>query len=170
MSSFLHKDVTVTTDELSALHYARHTAGYSRFIYGTYSILSIIFYGIGIYTALGILMSFLNGDPILSFSTVLLLCYVLLNCIIGYGFLFHQKWLPVVFSSVLVLMGLLSAFFIISGMTSRAMALLTSIFMTVGILLFLSLTRRFLSGRYFAPRIIIPFLAVLVCSLLLTQF
>ena len=56
MSFFYKENITTGPDDMSALHHVRHTPGYSRFIYGVYALLGIIFYGIGIYTALGILL------------------------------------------------------------------------------------------------------------------
>lgn len=170
MSLSYKENITTGPDDMSALHHVRHTPGYSRLIYGVYSLLGIIFYGIGIYTALGILLRSLNGGPISSLETILFLCYLLVNSIIGYGFMFCRKWLISAFLSTLTLTGLLTVLFFISDMMSRATALLTGVFMVVGILLFLFLTRRILSGRYLEPKIIIPFIGALLFSFLLTNF
>ena len=155
--------------DTSAFYRARHTSGYLRLIYGVYFMLGVIFYGISIYTALGILMRSLNGGSVISFVTILLLCYALLNGIIGYGFIFYRKWLLTAFVSSLILMGLLAILFFTNDMTPRAAQLLTSIFMIGGISAFLFLTRQVLSDRYFEPKAIIPFAGVLLISFLLTN-
>ena len=160
---------TDITSEVSALHCVRHASGYSRLIYGAYLTLGVIFYGMGIYTALGILMRSLNGGSVLSFATILLLCYVLLNSIIGYGFIFYRKWLLTAFVSALILTGFLAMFFFSNGTMFRAAQLLTSIFMIGGISLFLFLTKHVLSDRYFEPRAVIPFAGALLVSFLLTN-
>ena len=164
----LQTDTTVT-DEASALYRLWHTPGYPRLIYGAYVLCGIIFYGIGIYTALGILMRFLDDGSIPSWGTALFLCYILLNSIIGYGFMFYRKWLLVAFASTLALSGFWALFSFVSGATSHALALRTGMFVTAGILLFLFLTRRFLSGRYLAPKAMIPFIVGLLASFLLTN-
>lgn len=168
--SSLQGNIITTSDEVSALERAWYTPGYLRFIYGAYAIFGIIFFGIGIYTALDILLGFLGGNSILTLGTVLSLCYVLLNTTIGYGFAFYRKWLLIAFSSALILAGLLAAFFFISGDASREAALFTSMFMTSSILLFLFLTRRILSGRYVEPAAVIPFAAALIFSFLFMNF
>ncbi|MDO8231688.1 MAG: hypothetical protein Q7T37_00595 [bacterium] len=168
-TSSLQENPSVSFEGISALYRVRHTSGYPRFIYGMYSILGIIFYGIGIYTALGIVMRSLNGGAILSLETVLFLCYVLLNGIIGYGFMFCRKWLLAAFSSTLIFMGIMATLFFIGGAISRVAALLTSVFMIAGVLLFLFLTRRHLSGRYLEPQTVIPFMGALLVSFLLTN-
>lgn len=155
--------------DTSALYRVRHTPGYLRLIYGVYLTLGVIFYGISIYTALGILMRSLNGGSIISFATILLLCYVLLNGIIGYGFIFYRKWLLIALVSSLMLMGLLAILFFANGMTPRAAQLLTSIVMIGGIAVFLCLTRHVLSDRYFEPKAVIPFVGALLISFLLTN-
>lgn len=166
----LQENTTVASDDMSVLYHVRYTPGYPRFIYGVYLILSIIFYGIGIYTALNILVGFLNDGTVLTFGTVLFLCYALLNGIIGHGFMFHKKWLLVAFSSDLILIGLLALFFFMSGAAPRGATLLMSMFIIAGILLFLFLMRHLLSDRYLEPKVIIPFVAILLFSLLLTNF
>lgn len=167
----LQENTTASPDDVSALERVWHTPGYSRFIYAAYAILGIIFFGIGIYTALDLLMSFLNrGTILLTFGTLLSLCYVLINTIIGYGFVFYRKWLSVAFSSALILAGLLAAFFFISGDASREAALFTSMSMTSSILLFLFLTRHILSGRYVEPGAVIPFASALIFSFLFINF
>lgn len=168
--SSLQGNISTASDEASALERVRHTSGYSRFIYGVYLILGIIFCGIGIYTALGIVMRSLNGGAIFSFETLLLLCYVLLNGIIGYGLLFYRKWLLVAFTTTLALMGLLASFFLMGNMVSRAASLLTSVCIIAGILFFLFLSRKFLSGRYFEPKANISVVVALLVSFLLTNF
>ena len=169
MSFFLQRNTADVYDDMSALYQVRHTSGYSRFIYLLYMVLGIIFYGIGIYTALGILMRSLNGGSVISFATILLLCYVLLNGIIGYGFMFHRKWLLVALSNTLILMGLLAALFFVNEMTFRATQLVTSISIVGSTMLFLFLTRHFLSGRYLALKVVIPFTVTLLVSFLLTN-
>lgn len=168
-TSSLQENPTVSFEGMSAMYCARHASGYSRLMYGTYSVLSIIFYGIGIYTVLGVVMRSLNGGAILSPETVLFLCYVLLNGVIGYGFMFCRKWLLAAFSSTLIFMGIMVTFLFIGGAISRVEALLTSVFMITGVLLFLFLTRRRLSGRYLEPRTVIPFVGALLISFLLTN-
>lgn len=172
--SLTQENIIVVLDDVSALYRVRRTSGYSRFIFLGYAILGIIFYGIGVYTALGGLMMFLNGGAVISLSIslsmALYLSYVLLNIIIGYGFMFYRKWLITAFSSTLILMGLLTIFFFIDGSMSRTVTTRTSISMITGILLFLFLTRYFLSGSYLAPKVIIPFAGAFLFILLLTNF
>ena len=169
MSFFLHEDTVTMSEGMSALHRARQASGYSRFIYSAYSILGIFFYGLGIFTVLGMVMYLLNGNAILSLSTVLFLCYVLLNGITGYGFMFYRKWLLIALSSTLLLTLLLTMLFLVKEMIPRATQMLTSISMVGGTVLFLFLTRRFLSGRYMAWNIVIPFSVLLLVSFLLTN-
>lgn len=168
--SSLQGNTSTASDEVSALERVRHTSGYSRFIYGVYLILGIIFCGIGIYTALGIVMRSLNGGAIFSFETLLLLCYVLLNGAIGYGFMFYRKWLLAAFASTLVLTGFLALSFFIRSMTPQATSLLTGICINAVILFFLFLSRHLLSGRYFESKAIVPIVAALLLSFLLTNF
>ena len=168
--SLLQKHTTIASGEVSALGHVWDTSGYLRFIYGTYLILSIVFYGIGIFTALDIFKRVLNEGTFLTLGTALFLCYVLLNTIVGYGFMFYRKWLLIAFSSALILMWLSATFFSISDATSRAAVLLTSTFIIASILGFLFLTRRLLSGKYLALEAVIPFVALLSFSLLLTNF
>lgn len=150
-------------DGMSALYRVWHTPGYSRLIYGAYLAFGIIFYGIAIFTALSIVLRLLNYDTALTFKTALFVCYVLLNGIIGYGFIFYRKWLLVAFLGTLIHTGLLA-------ITLGKEAFPISIFILVGILLFLFLTKNLLSGRYLTIRIIIPFIALLLFSFLITNF
>ena len=157
---------TAVSQDASALDHVWHTRGYSRFIYGVYAILGVIFFGIGIYVALGVLIFFLDAGIILTSGTALLICYALLNSIIGYGFILHRKWLIVLFSSVLILKVLLA---LTSLIASHELMLPVSLFIVAGALLFLSLTRHLLSGRYFAPRTIVPIEALLLFSFFLAN-
>ncbi len=163
----LHENSPVISGDASALSSVQHTSGYSRLIYGAYLTLGIVFYGIGIYTALGILMRSIDEGAIVSVETALLLCYVLLNGVIGYGFMFYRRWVLVVFSSILILKMLLAVFLII---TSRGAALSVSAVVVVGILFFLFITKDSLSGSYFSSRPLIPFIGVLLCSFILANF
>ena len=170
MSFFYKENITTGPDDMSALYHVRHARGYTRFIYGAYALLGIIFFGIGIYTALGILLRSLNGGAISSLETILFLCYFLVNSIIGYGFMSCRKWLLVAFLSTLTLTGVLTVLFFINDMMSRAAALIPGVFMVASIVLFLFLTRYLLSGRYLELKIIIPFTGALLFSFLLTNF
>lgn len=163
------EQIVAASSEVSALNRVWHTPGYPRFIYGAYLILGIIFCGFGIFTALSLLMTSLNNGTIAIVGTALFLCYMLINIIIGYGFLFYRRWLLTAFSSTLALLGIVAIFFFTSGEASRAAGLLISIYYIAGILLFLFLTKRFLSGRYLVRGAIIPFIALLVSSLILTN-
>lgn len=160
--SSLRRNISVASDEVSALERVRHTSGYLRFVYGAYLILGILFFGIGIYTALGIVMRSLNGGAILSFETLLLFCYALLNGILGYGFIFFRRWLLVVFSSVLFLKTFRALFF-----SSHEAVVSWSIFIVASILFFIFLTKEYLSGRYLVLGVIISFATPLLVSFLL---
>lgn len=157
-------------DDVSALERAWHTPGYPRLIYAVYAMLGIIFFGIGLYTALGVLMRSLNAGTVLEFRTAIFLCYVLINSIIGYGFMFYRKWLLTAFASTLALIGFSALFFFISGAFSRATSLRMSILIITSILLFLFLTKSRLSGKYLELTVIIPFVLALLFSFLLTNF
>ncbi|MDO8593793.1 MAG: hypothetical protein Q7R59_02765 [bacterium] len=154
---------TIVSDDTSALYRVWYTSGFPRLIYGAYVVLGIIFYGIAVFTAFNIVLHTLNDDTILTPKIALFLCYVLLNGIIGYGFIFYRKWLLVVFSGTLVHTGLLA---IINGEKT----LPTSILILVGILFFLFLTRHFLSGRYLRLKTVVPFTILLLISFMLTNF
>lgn len=99
----------------------------------------------------------------MTFKTALFLCYAVLNVIIGYGFIFYKKWLLVAFAGVLIHTELLA---IANGET----ALPAGVFISVSILLFLFLTKNFLSGRYLAMKTVVPFMVLLLFSFLLTNF
>lgn len=159
----LQKNTTNDTGDISALYRVWNTPRYSRFIYGVYLIIGIIFYGVAAFTVLGIVFRFLHYDTALTFKTALFLCYVLLNGIIGYGFIFYRKWLLIAFLGTLVHTGLLVA-------THGKEAFPISILILLGILFFLFLTRHFLSGRYLTMKIIVPFVVLLLFSFLLTNF
>lgn len=162
------KDTIASSPQnLSALHLAWHSRGFSRFLYGTYAVLSIIFYSIAIYTALNVLMSFLNYGSISIFGTALPICYVLINSIVGYSFMFYRKWLLVAFLSILAFKVFMAVFFFI---TLHTAILSIGIFITASISLFLFLTRYRLSGRYWEPKMVVPFTTILLLSFLLANF
>ena len=153
--------------EASALHLAWHTSGYSRFIYGAYAVLGVIFFGMAIFSALSVFMNSLNTGSVSIFGTAIPLCYILINIIAGYGFMFYRKWLLVVFSSMLFLKTLLA---VLVFMNSRDVVSPTGIIIMTSASLFLFLTRRFLSGRYFTPTVVVSFILILLTSFLLTNF
>lgn len=163
-------NAAVVSDDMSALERVWHTPGYPRFIYGVYAMLGIIFYGIGLYTALGVLMRSLSAGTIFEFRTAIFLCYVLINGIIGYGFIFYRKWLLTAFASALALIGFSALSFFISGALSRAASLRTSMLIITSILLVLFLTKSRLSGKYLELAAVIPFVLALLFSFLLTNF
>lgn len=165
----LQQNSVVSNTEVSALRQAVLASGYARSVYTAYAICSIIFYGISIFTALGMLMYFLNGGAILALSTALFLCYVFLNAVIGYGFMFCRRWLLPAFSITLVLTAYPALTALTGGILSRVVAAPSGLYLILGILAFLFSTKRFLSGSYAAISILIPFVGVLLLSLLLTN-
>ncbi len=163
------EEQTVNDPTMSALYYARHSVGYTRFFYAAYTLLGVIFYGIGIFTFLGFAMNVINGGQLLSLETVVLSCYILLNSLVGYGFIFHRKWLVTVFTIQALFMGGMSVILYGNGAAMHAQALVSIVFVTIGILTLLYFTRHFLSERYVPAQVIIPFFVTLLLSFLLTN-
>ena len=159
----------VVTDDTSALYQMRSTSGYARFVYAAYAVCGVMFYGIGIYTALGMLMYFLGGGAILTLTTSLFLCYIVLNAVIGYGFMFYRRWLLPAFSITLVFTAYPALTVSVGGILSRAAAVPSVLYLVAGILVLLLLTKRLLSGSYVALGVLIPFAGALLFSLLLTN-
>ena len=153
--------------EASALHLAWHTSGYSRFLFGMYAALGIIFFGIAIFSALDILMGFLSGNSISFFQIALPFCYVLLNAAIGYGFIFYQKWLLVAFLGIFGLKVSLASIYWIK---SHQLVLPISFFVVAGILTFLFVTKNLLFGKHIPLRTIVPFTVILLVSFFLGNF
>ena len=153
--------------EASALHLAWHTSGYPRFLFGMYAAFGIIFFGIAIFSALSVFMNSLNTGSVSIFGTAIPLCYIVINIIAGWGFMFYRKWLLAVFSIMLFLKVLLA---VLVFMNSRDVVSPTGIIIMASISLFLFLTRRLLSGRYFTPTVVVSFILILLTSFLLTNF
>lgn len=166
-SSQLH--MAASFNDLSALHRVRETSGYTRLIFIAYATLGVIFYGLGVFTTLGILVLFLNSGSIPLISVAAYFSYILLNIIIGYGFMYYRKWLTLAFLITFVLMGIFMTYFYTTGFMSRAGSMQVSIFGIIAILIWLFFTRRFLSGRYLAIRALTPFLGAFLLSFLLTN-
>jgi len=164
------KEVHVMNDkDVSALYYVRHTAGRSRLMYAVYTICGVLFYGVGVFTFLGFAMRMIHGGEFLSLETVVLSCYMLLNCLVGYGFMFHRKWLITVFEIVLAFMGGMTMVFLSSGFEERGNILLWNVFITIGILIFLFASKHVLSGKYIASWAILSFTIALLLSFVLTN-
>ena len=157
----------IPLEGMSALYRAGHASGYPRFIYGVYAVLGIVLSGIAIFTALNVLMNFLNEGSVSVSGTALPLCYVLLNSIAGHGFMFFKKWLLVAFSGMLIIKILLELFFFLAF---HETGLSAGVFIVAGISLFLFLTKHLLSGRYFEPKAVAPIMTILVVSFLLANF
>lgn len=169
-NTFPSQEVRLMNDkDASVLYHVRHTTGLKRLLYAAYTLLGVLFYGIGIFTFLGLAMRTINGGDFFSPETVVLTCYVLINCLVGYGYIFHRKWLVTLFAIQAVFMGGMTAYSYSSGAVVRGEALLINVGITIGVVLFLFFTRHILSEKYVPLRIILPFIMVLLLSFLLTN-
>lgn len=156
-------------DRVSVLHHVRHAVGYERLSYAVYTLLGILFYGMGIFTLLGFILYAVNGSPLLSPAPIVYSCYVLLNCLVGYGFIFHRKWLITAFGTMTVFMGSMVGFFHYISVPARGKELLVNASVALIVLFFLLATRKLLSGGYFSFRTVVPFAAALLLSFVLTN-
>ncbi|MFC1732231.1 hypothetical protein ACFL6I_18135 [candidate division KSB1 bacterium] len=145
-----------------------HTVGLDRFIYALYLVVSILFYGIGLVSAYGVLLRLINFGLEITLTTWLFVAYAIINFLIGYGFMYHRRWLLIAFTGGATLMIFQCVYFFSIGDVGRATFLYPSIALLSTILLFLFITRRALTGEYTEGRILTVFFVTLLFSFWVT--
>ena len=144
-----------------------HTTGLDRFIYSIYFVIGVVFYGIGFFTGYGVLLRVINPSISTVFTIWLFIAYTVINCIIGYGFIFHRRWLITAFigSTDLILLKMVYLFFV--GNIDKMTSLYLSIVLLFSISIFLYITKKVLVGSYFEKVPLAIFFATLLFSFLL---
>ena len=148
----------------SVLRLMMHTTGLDRFIYVLYFIIGTVFYGMGFVTGYGVLVRVLNPSIATEFSVLLFVAYTIINCIIGYGFIYHRRWLFIVFTGSTALMLSKSTYFFFVGNIGVAKSLYLSIALLLSVSLFLFVTKKVLVGNYFDKVALSIFFIILLFS------
>ncbi len=143
---------------------------FDRFMYAAFVILGVLFYGIGTTTAYSVFLRLGSSSTALEPKTFLFACYVIVNFIIGYGFMFRRKWLLSAFFGSFVSMILVSGFFFILGDGVRASALFTTILILGTFSGFLFASRKFMVGKYLEPLALSGFFLALFLSFFFNFF
>lgn len=151
----------------------------NRLVYAYYLIIGLFFFVIGLFTAFNVFsVWFRYGglDEARAFRSALFLCYIFLNFMIAYGFIFCRKWLVAVFGFnflALLVTYIMSldfsrvAIFGASELTSNRQ--FASILISGFIFLTIYLSRRHLQGIFWRKLVVLSFAFVLLLSLFITK-
>lgn len=152
----------------SVLRRILETAGLERFLYAILLIGGVVFYGFGFVTAYGVLLHFINEGVAIAPATWTFIAYAIMNFMIGYGFIYHRKWLLSAFTGALALIVARCVYFFSVDSLERAKVLYSTIAILAGISIFLCFARRVLSGRYGEWKVLLVFFFALLFSFWIT--
>lgn len=144
-----------------------HTTGLDRFIYSIYFVIGVVFYGIGFLTGYGVLLRIINPSISTTSTIWLFIAYTVINCIIGYGFIYHRRWLIVAFTGSTAFMLFKGVYLFFVENIDKMMSLYLSIILLFSVSIFLYMTRKVLVGSYFEKVSLIVFFSALLFSFLL---